>query len=375
MNVLTHPVRLVSLGIAAALVVAVPTAASAQDESGPGHLVLVQTADPAGNAIVEYARTAGGGLTQLGVVPTGGLGGTLGGAVVDQLASEGSLTYDESTNLLYAVNAGSNTITVFSVRGDQLVRRQVVGSGGDFPVSVTAHGGLVFVLNARGGGSIQGFEQSGGRLTAVPSWHRDLGFNPNPTPEFTSTPAEVAFTPTGHQLVVSTKGDGNSVLVFPLGRSGPGTPVVNTNVGPVPFGFVFDRAGNLVLTQAGSGTVSTYRILPDGTLRALDTQVTGGNAVCWVTGANGVFYVSNTGSASISSYTESGAGTLTKVADLPTGAGPIDSSVSSDNAFLYVETGGSGAVEAYRIGPHGSLTHTATTAVPGAIGGQGLVAL
>ena len=374
MTFLTHPLRLASSVIAAALVVAAPTAASAHDP-GPGHLVLVQTADPAGNAIVEYARTAGGGLAEVAAVPTGGLGGTLGGAVVDQLASQGSLTYDESTNLLYAVNAGSNTITVFSVRDGQLVRRQVVGSGGDFPVSVTAHGGLVYVLNARGGGSIQGFVQSGGLLTAVPAWHRDLGFNPNPTPEFTSTPAEVAFTPTGHQLVVSTKGDGNSVLVFRLGPAGPGAPVVNANVGPVPFGFVFDRAGNLVLTEAGRGTVSTYRIHPDGTLRTLDTQVTGGNAVCWVTGANGVFYVSNTGSASISSYTESGAGALTKVADLPTGAGPIDSSVSSDGAFLYVETGGSGAVDAFRIGPHGSLTHTTTTTVPGAVGGQGLVAL
>jgi 6-phosphogluconolactonase (cycloisomerase 2 family) len=379
MNFVTHPVRLVSFGIAAALVVAVPTAASAHDQTGPepgsGHLVFVQTADPAGNTILEFARTPGGGLTQLGAFPTGGLGGTLGGAVADQYASEGSLTYDESTNLLYALNAGSDTITVFSVHGHQLVLRQVVGSGGDFPVSITADGGLVYVLNARGGGSIQGFVQSGGHLTAVPAWHRDLGFNPNPVPEFTSTPGEVAFTPGGHQLVVSTKGDGNSVLVFPLGHSGPGTPVVNTNVGAVPFGFVFDRAGNLVLTQAGAGTVSTYRILPGGTLRNLDTEVTGGSAVCWVTGANGAFYVSNTGSGSISSYTESGGGTLTKVGDLPSGAGPVDSSVSSDGAFLYVETGVGAGVDVYKIGAHGSLTHTATISVPGAAGGQGLVAL
>ena len=379
MTILEHPVRLLSSGIAAALLAAVPTAASAHDtgrpEPGAGHLVFVQTAEAAGNTILEYARTAGGGLVARGAYPTGGTGGTLDGAVADQLASEGSLTYDESSHLLYAVNAGSDTITVFSVQGGRLVRRQVVGSGGDFPVSVATRGRLVYVLNARGGGSIQGFVQAGDRLAAVPAWHRDLGFDPTATPEFVSTPAQVAFTPNGRQLVVSTKADGNSVLVFPLGLRGPGTPVVNTNVGAVPFGFVFDRAGNLVLTEAGPGTVSTYRIAPNGTLRHLDTEVTGGAAVCWVTGANGELYVSNTGSGTVSSYGEKSSGALTKVADVPTGAGPVDSDVSSDGAYLYVETGGTGGVDAFRIGPHGSLTPTATISVPGLVGGQGLVAL
>lgn len=380
MNILRHPVRLVSSGIAAALLAAAPTAASAHEpgwpEPGPSHLVLVQTAQADGNTVIAFERTPGGGLVERAAYPTGGDGGTLTGAVADQLASQGSLTYDARTGLLYAVNSGSNTITVFAVEGDRLVRRQVVASGGDFPVSVTARGGLVYVLNARGGGSVQGFVQARGRLTAVPAWHRDLGFDPAATPEFVSTPGEVAFTPDGHQLLVSTKADGNSVLVFGLGRGGlSATPVVNTDVGAVPFGFVFDRAGNLVLTEAGAGTVSTYRVRPDGTLRHLDTQLTGGQAVCWVTGANGTFYVSNTGSGSISSFTESGPGRLTPRGDVPTGAGPVDTAVSSDGGYLYVEAGVAAGVDVFRIGPHGSLTPTATVSVPGAAGGQGIVAL
>lgn len=377
MNILKHPVRLASAGIAAALLAAAPTAASAHGTGhDPGHLVFVQTAEATGNTVIEYERTSDGGLAERGEYPTGGLGGTLDGAVADQLASQGSLTYDESTRLLYAVNSGSNTITVFSVQGDQLVRRQVVASGGDFPVSVAAHGGLVYVLNARGGGSLQGFVQKGGHLVAVPAWHRELGFDPTATPEFVSTPAEVAFTPDGGRLVVSTKADGNSVLVFRVGWLGlSATPVVNTDVGAVPFGFVFDRAGNLVLTEAGTGTVSTYRILADGTLRSLDTEVTGGQAVCWVTGANGVFYVSNTGSDTISSYTESGRGDLTKRGDVATGAGPVDSAVSSDGGYLYVETGVAAGVDVFRIGADGSLTQTATISVPGLAGGEGIVAL
>lgn len=88
----------------------------------------------------------------------------LAGSVVDHLASQGSLTYDRANRLLYAVNAGSDTITVFGVDGDRLVRRQVLPSFGDFPVSVTTHGRLVYVLNARRGGSIQGY------LRVVAAW-------------------------------------------------------------------------------------------------------------------------------------------------------------------------------------------------------------
>ena len=84
-------------------------------------------------------------------------GGELNGSQVDHLGSEGSLTYDSAHSSLYAVNAGSNTVSVFTVHGDQLSLRQVVGSGGTFPVSVAVHGDLVSVLNAQNGGSVQEF--------------------------------------------------------------------------------------------------------------------------------------------------------------------------------------------------------------------------
>jgi hypothetical protein len=77
----------------------------------------------------------------------GGRGGILAGSVVDHTASQGSLSYDRRHGLLYIVN-GSDTISVFAVRGDRLALRQVLGSGGTFPVSVAVHGDLVYVLNA-----------------------------------------------------------------------------------------------------------------------------------------------------------------------------------------------------------------------------------
>jgi DNA-binding beta-propeller fold protein YncE len=109
-----------------------------------------------GNAITVYDRTAVGTLRAAAAYSTGGLGGALGGSVVDHLASQGSLAYDGTRGLLYAVNAGSNTVTVFSADGDRLIRRQVVSSGGAFPVSIAVHGNLLYVLNARDGGSVHG---------------------------------------------------------------------------------------------------------------------------------------------------------------------------------------------------------------------------
>ena len=41
----------------------------------------------------------------------------LSGSVVDHTASEGSLSYDRASGLLFAVNAGSNSVSVFRVSG------------------------------------------------------------------------------------------------------------------------------------------------------------------------------------------------------------------------------------------------------------------
>ena len=101
--------------------------------AGSTRAVFVQSDNTAGNQIVSYSRSSSGALTQAGVFDTGGAGGVLEGSEVDHLASQGSLTYDAANGLLYAVNAGSNTVSVFAVLGDQLALRQVISSGGSSP--------------------------------------------------------------------------------------------------------------------------------------------------------------------------------------------------------------------------------------------------
>ncbi|MFP3464025.1 lactonase family protein [Leifsonia sp. SIMBA_070] len=341
----------------------------------PTSAVFVQTDGLAGNAVVAYDRATDGSLHPAGTYPTGGVGGALAGSVVDHLASQGSLVYDRG--LLYAVNAGSNTITVFAVRGDRLFRLEVLPSGGSFPVSVTAHSGLVYVLNARTGGTVQGYLRVGDFLVRVPAWNRALGLDPTQTPEFTHTPGQVAFTPDGSQLVVTTKGNGSAIDVFAVGRFGTlsAQPVVTPEPGAVPFAVTFDSAGHLVVAEAGTNAVATFAIQPNGAVTPITTALTGQAATCWIVRDGSAFYASNAGSATLSGYTDAGSGTLTALGTTSTGPGTVDAAVSSDGRFLYAQTGGNGGVDAFRVNPDGSLTLVGSVVVPGAVGGQGIAAL
>jgi 6-phosphogluconolactonase (cycloisomerase 2 family) len=364
-----------SVAAAATGIVAGPAQAAPASAGDSPHAVFVQNDDPSGNTVVAYDRTASGGLTQVGSYSTGGHGGVLTGSVVDHLASEGSLTYDARTHLLYAVNAGSDSITVFAVHGDRLTRVQVIGSGGTFPVSITAHAGRVFVLNARDGGSVQGFALVGGHLVRIPAWHRALGLDPEQTPEFTSTPGQIGFTPDGQRLVVTTKNGANSVLVFQAGTGRLRAPVVTSLPGTVPFGFDFDSRGHLVLTEAGPSAVATFGIARNGTLTAHDTAATSQAATCWVVANGSTVYTSNAGSGTLSTFRVGSAGDLTDGGNTATDKGTVDAAVSSDGAYLYAQAGATGAVDAYRIGADGSLTATGSVIVPNGVGGEGIVAL
>jgi 6-phosphogluconolactonase (cycloisomerase 2 family) len=367
--------RLVGVGgiaIAATALFAGQAQASPGTHSAP---VFVQTDNLAANTIVAYDRAPDGNLHQAGVYQTGGKGGALTGAVVDFLASQGSLAYDRANGLLYAVNAGSDTVTVFAVHGDQLTRRQVITSGGSFPVSIAVRGGALYVLNARDGGSVQGYLRIGDRLVRVPTWHRSLGLDPTQTPEFTHTPGQVTFTPDGRKLIVTTKGNGSNIDVFGVDRFGglSATPVVNADPGQVPFAATFDAGGHLVVSEAANA-VATFTINADGTLTLVDRESTGQAATCWIVRSGSSFFASNAGSASLSGYHDDGSGTLSALGNTSTDAGTVDAAVSSDNQFLYAQTGANGIVDAYRIGSDGSLTKVGAVTVPGAVGGEGIVA-
>ena len=185
-----------ALALAAAPVVASASTPGASSHSvsshhkwiGSGHNVFVQTDAANGNQIEVFAQGTDGRLSLAGTYATGGNGGVESGAVVDSLASQNSLVYDQASSTLYAVNAGSNTISVFFVLGSHLVRTEVISSGGQFPVSIAVHGNLVYVLNAGGVGTVQGYARFGPFLFALPWASASLGLDNTTPPNYLMGP-------------------------------------------------------------------------------------------------------------------------------------------------------------------------------------------
>jgi 6-phosphogluconolactonase (cycloisomerase 2 family) len=368
--------------VLAALTLGFAKAAGADEQpsshASPENVVFVQTDNTSANQVVAYDRAGNGTLTPNRSYETDGLGGVLNGSAVDHLASQGSLTFDRYNNLLYAVNAGSDTVSVFSVRGDKLALRQTVSSGGVFPASVTVQGNVVFVLNALNGGSVQGYFSAFGHLIPLPWAHRNLGLTiPSDATQFTHTPGQVAFSPDGSKLIVTTKANGNNIDIFrvgPFGTLSP-SPVINSEPGTVPFGVSFDSAGHLVVAESSSSTpaLATFSLHADGTVALIDQVGTGEPATCWVAPAKGFFYASDAGGPAVSRY-QAADGQLTLLGNTSTDPGTVDASSSNGGDFLYVQTGANGIVDEFRVNNDGSLTQIGSVIVPGAAGGEGIVA-
>jgi hypothetical protein len=347
--------------------------------AGANHAVFVQNDRlEGGNQVIAYSRSNEGTLTQVGVYNTGGNGAKLEGSVVDHTASQGALTYDRADNLLFAVNAGSNTVSVLAVFGDRLALRQTISSGGKFPVSVTANRGSVYVLNAEEGGSIQGYGVSGGRLVAIPSSYRALGLpvvTPGKDEQFTHTPGQVAFSPDGSKLIVTTKAAGQSIDIFTIspvtGLSAE--PVVNPEPGTVPFAVTFDRQGHLLVAEAGTSSLASFQLNENGTVSQLDAVATEQKAACWVVSAAGKYYTSNAGSATLTGFqTSVGGQLLTNLGNTETHPGTVDA--ASVGRFLYVQGGKEGTVDEFEVEKDGSLKSLGALFVPSGEGGEGIVA-
>jgi 6-phosphogluconolactonase (cycloisomerase 2 family) len=263
--------------------------------------------------------------------------------------------------MLFAVNAGSDSVSAFSVQGDRLHLETVVPSGGQFPASIAVHGRLLYVLNSGGEGIAQGFRIAGDHLVRIPGSARSLGLANSDPPFFLDSPGQVGFTPSGDQLLVTTKASANSVDVFEVGPDGrlSDTPVANASATPVPFAFTFTPDGRLAVGEAGASAVSTYAIQPDGTLTDAKSQADGQVALCWITRVSSYYYVSDTGSNTLSGYTIAADGQPTLVGATgvvaTTEPGPIDSTSPPGTSFLYAETG-SGTVDEFTVNADGTLT-------------------
>lgn len=383
--------RTTVLGTAASLAVAAAIAgsgasAAAQSTAARPHphalgdapAVFALRDNPSGNSIAVFARHGDGRLSLVHVVATGGDGAVAAGASADPLASQGALSYDAADHLLLAVNAGSGSLSVFSVAGTALKRLQVLATGGAFPNSVAVAGDLVYVLDAGGSGAVTGFRISDGRLQAIAGSDRSLALANASTPNFLAAPGEVGFSPDHRALIVTTKASTSAIDVFSVDASGllSAAPVVTSVPGAVPFAFSFSASGALVVAEAATSTVATFHLNADDTLTSLATVANGQKALCWITASGGRFYAANAASATLSSYTVSASGTpaLLAASGVAAGTDPgaIDLAATNDGHDLYVQAGGVGAIDEFRINADGSLSALGSVAGLGAE--EGIVA-
>lgn len=246
------------------------------------------------NTLIVYARRSDGTLSLLnGALRTGGRGAVLnplpGGA--DPLVSAFSLTI-VGRRFVLAVNAGSNSVSVFRILPDFNLRlvsvRRVPGVG---TVSITTFGSIVYVASADTDGVFDSFDEqtgllngfrltSGGRLIPLRRSLRRLSFRP----------ATIRFSPDGRSLLVSdgsfvglagfdpasppTVGSFDELTVFRVSRSGrlslrPVATAISTPFGnsdgrnlPTAIGFDVTRVGSTQFV-----IVPEVRFIgPDGTL-------------------------------------------------------------------------------------------------------------
>ena len=334
-------------GIAADRAADVGVSAVAVAADAPG-AVFALTNQVAGNSVAIYVRAADGTLTWAGSVATGGTGAGSG------LGSQGALALSDDGRWLFAVNAGSNDISAFRVSPRGLTLTSRVASGGVRPISLTAHGDVLYVLNAGGDGNISGFTVGGGgALTAIAGSTRPLSGS-------AVGPAQVAFSPSGRWLIVTEKST-NRLDVYAVGDDGvAAAATTSASAGGTPFGFAFGHGGELFVSEA-AGSASSYVIGHDGQLTTASGAVlTHQGAPCWaVVTTNGKFgYTANAQGGSISGFAIRNDGSIGLIdADGRTavvGPGNIDLALTGNSRYLY-ELNGNRSISGFRVEADGHL--------------------
>jgi len=346
-----------------AMLVVAATASASGSGSSPG-AVYTLTNSPFGNAVIAFDRAADGTLSPQGVFATGGNGSGSG------LGSQGAVVLTADGRQLLAVNAGSNSVSLFRVRPSGLDFEATVPSGGVTPISVTVHGNLVYVLNA--GGNIAGFVLEHDGLAPLTGSSQPLGAG-------SAGPAQVAFTTDGSALVVTEK-TSSTIDTYSVGADGrAGAPVVSPSAGGTPFGFDFDNRGHLLVSEA-AGSASSYSVSAVGTAVISGAVATHQGAPCWlVASKNGRYaYTANAAAGTISGFAVGADGSLTLLdpsgatASLGAASHPLDEAFSNDGRFFYNLTDGAHLISIFRVAGDGSLTFVGSTAVP--VGAAGLAA-
>ena len=372
--------------------------------------VYTETNGESANELLVYTSYHKGGLLLDQRIKTGGLGGKQPQPGCDPpdhkcplLDSQGEVITSEDGSLVFAVNAGSNTITSFRVNAKtaRVKKASTISSNGVFPNSLTVHENKLYVLNANSS-SISGYTfTETGKMKAI------AGSTQNMNPQAVPLARQIGFDNTGKVLIVSSLTDGR-FDVFPVNSKGvAGPPTAQPSASPQPFAFSFDPKNRMFAVEVvndadlnQSSNASSYSVSGSGTLTPISTVPTQGYAACWTQiTENGKFlFVVNTGGPSpfgalVTTFSIGGDGSLTFVSKTPPEPRAFtmtDAALSADDKFLYVvvplstpspflppDAGvppAGSKILTYKVGSNGSLTKVNELADTEPAGMSGLAA-
>lgn len=318
--------------------------------------VYVQTNDGTANEVIAFSRAEDGTLAPLGRYSTGGRG-----TGSPHLASAGSVVLSDDGQWLLVVNAGSDELSLFAVQPDGLRLAGRAGSGGSKPTSVAVRGALVYVLN-NGTPNITGFTAADGKLTALADSARPLS-------GADADPAQVSFTADGRTLIATERGT-NSISTYGIGDHGYAQgPTTIKSSGQTPYGFGLTADGSLIVSEAfggatGAAATSSYAVSGTGELTMVSGSVGDTRSeVCWValTKDDRFAYVTNFGDGTVSSY-EITADRSLRLHDPVAGSagqgekGIRDEAISGDGRYLYAIHADAQKLCGWAVGQDGQLT-------------------
>ena len=252
---------------------------------------------PAANQVLVNRLSASGQLTLVGMVNTNGTGADT--TAIDALFSQGSMAI--YSNCLFVVNAGSNSLSMFSINtsdATQLTLVSVQPVNGWFPISVTVNSMYACVLT---GGNITGircFTYNASGLFAVMAFDRSLtSYQSQSVPPSgpRQTWSEILFSADNATLIVSLKGYNATMqgclLFFPLTSNGAvlaATPIAQMPASAVlPFSMTLVGSNGLLVTDPGAQGVLTMNyasstgMISNSMYTAINTSLAG--ALCWST--------------------------------------------------------------------------------------------
>jgi 6-phosphogluconolactonase len=360
--------------LVAAGFIAVPTIATATTPV-IGH-VYVNDNTAGTNTIGAFDQHADGSLTAMAGSPFSA-GGAGTGTIV---GSQGSIQSTPNGNWVLAADAGSNQISVLAVGADGSLTPAAstpVSSGGIEPVSIAVHGDLVYVAN-------EGNGTSGSNYTGFRLHHdgelTPLSGSTVPLPP-TALPGDILFNGTGKNLIGIEVGgtDPSTFLIdsFLVGADGrltaaAGSPFAAEAAGPFGSEFSPTDPHHLYVSNAHGGTnngsVSAFSVNPNAKLKSItgspfaDQQT----APCWVEISHDGRYLFtvNTGSTTISTYRILANGTLSLIGSTAfksgTGIRPFDARLDPAGTYLYVVDAAIASVSGFRVNG-GSLTELASS--------------